>query len=271
MTQNPWLSGCYELLEHGIEHFLNDTEFDRRLAMISIDNALELAVKTYISRNLRVLNIKRKDYNNIKRDFSKLLSLILKVAPSKITEQELSSIEHNHELRNNLYHEGIGISVNKEIVKSYSEEAISLISKLYEVDLSYLVKKVGIFNFIKKFNVLENEWHRIELSMLIFILDGLLSSGLTIKERLSELASKGIISDVQYENLITIFNFIQIIKSKSDKITFQDLEKIEDLIKILREIDAFFKSIVDNKKIEKRKEKLNRIKKYSEDQFNGDY
>ena len=48
--------------------------------MISIDNALELAVKTYISRNLRVLNIKRKDYNNNnKQDFSKFLSLFLKV------------------------------------------------------------------------------------------------------------------------------------------------------------------------------------------------
>lgn len=271
MTQNPWLSGCYELLEHGIEHFLKDSEFDRRLAMISIDNALELAVKTYISRNLRVLNIKRKDYNNIKRDFSKLLSLILKVAPNKINEQELSSIEHNHELRNNLYHEGIGISVNKEIVKLYSEEAISVISKLYEVDLSYLLKKVGIFNFIKKFKVLENEWQRIELSMLIFILDGLLSSGLTIKERISELASKGIISNVQNENLIEIFNFIQMINSKTDKITFQELDKIDELIEILREIDAFFKSIVDKKKIENRKEKLKRIKRYSKDKINDYY
>ncbi len=245
MTQNPWLSGCYELLEHGIEHFLNDTEFDRRLAMISIDNALELAVKTYISRNLRVLNIKRKDYNNIKRDFSKLLSFILRVVPNKVSEQELSSIEHNHELRNNLYHEGIGISVNKEIVKSYTEEAISLISKLYEVDLSNLVNKVGIFNFIKKFNILEKGWQRIKSSMLIFILDGLLSSGLTIEERISQLASKGIISNVQNENLIEIFNFIQMINSKSDKITFQELDKIDELIRKLREIDVIFKFIVE--------------------------
>lgn len=51
------------------------------------------------------------------------------------------------------------------------------------------------------------------------------------------------------------------IKSKTDKITFQDLEKIDDLINILREIDAFLKAIVDSKKIEKRREKLNRIKK----------
>jgi hypothetical protein len=50
--QNPWLSGCYELLKHRIEHFLNDTEFDRRLLMIFIDNALELAVKTYIYQEI---------------------------------------------------------------------------------------------------------------------------------------------------------------------------------------------------------------------------
>lgn len=245
MTQNPWLSGCYELLEHGIEHFLSDTEFDRRLAMISIDNALELAVKTYLSRNLRVLNIKRKDYNNIKRDFSKLLSLILKVASNKINEQELSSIEHNHELRNNLYHEGIGITVNKEIVKSYSEEVISLISKLYEVDLSNLVNKVGVFNYVRKFNILDTKWLGIRIFMMNFILDGLLSPGLTIEEQISELASKGIISNVQNENLIEIFNFIQMINSKTNKITFKELDKIDELIEKLGEIDTFFKSIVD--------------------------
>lgn len=248
MVKNPWLSGCYELLEHGIEHFLNDTEFDRRLSMISIDNALELAVKTYISRNLRVLNIKRKDYDNIKRDFSKLLSFILKIAPLKINEQELSSIEHYHELRNNLYHEGIGMSVNKEIVKSYSEEVISLISKLYEVDLRNLIKKLEIFRYIKKFKVLEKEWRNIELSMLIFILDGDLSTDLTIVERISELASKGIISNAQNEILTKIFNFIQMINSKTSKLSFQELEKIDELIKKLREINVFFKSITEKKK-----------------------
>lgn len=98
-----------------------------------------------------------------------------------------------------------------------------------------------------------------------------LSSGLTIKERISELASKGIISNVQNENLIEIFNFIQMINSKTDKITFQELDKIDELIEILREIDAFFKSIVDKKKIENRKEKLKRIKRYSKDKINDYY
>ena len=137
MIQNPWAKGIYELLEHGIDHFLNETDFDRRLAIISIDNALELAIKTYISRNLRVFNIKRKDFNNIKQDFSKLLDLLSRIAPDKINDNEISNIEYYHNLRNNLYHEGIGISVDKNIVKSYGEDIIRFISTLLEINLKY--------------------------------------------------------------------------------------------------------------------------------------
>ena len=168
MKENPWLNGCYELLEHGISHYLNDTEFDRRIAMITIDNAIELAIKTYISKNLRALNIKRKDFDNIKQDFSKLLNLLSKIASNKINEQELSSLEFNHELRNKLYHEGLGISVNREIVKKYAEEVISLISSLYDIDLGNLINKLEIFKHLEKIVILEKEWNRTGILMLLY-------------------------------------------------------------------------------------------------------
>ena len=90
---------------------------------------------------------------------------------------------------------------------------------------------------------------------------------LTIEERISELASKGIISNVQNKNLIEIFSFIQTINSKTSKISFQELDKIDELIEKLRDINIFFKSIFDKKKIERRREKVNRIKGYTKDQF----
>ncbi len=253
MVVNPWLSGCMELLEHGIKHFLNDTEYDRREAMICIDNALELAIKTYISRNLRVLNIKRKDFNNLKQDFSKLLNLILKVIPDKISEIELSSIEHNHNLRNNLYHEGIGISINKEIVKSYGKESISLISKLYDVDLSNLIKRLEIERFIEKLKTLEKEWSRINLLILMFRLDFDLEIGeLTVKERISELSSKNIISLNQKNTLLEILAFLDMMKSKTSKISFQELEKIDYFITKAKETNVFLSSIAEEKKKERR-------------------
>jgi len=130
-----------------------------------------------------------------------------------------------------------------------------------------LIKKLEIFRYLKKFNVLEKEWRRIELSMLMFILDFDLDSDLTMEKRISELASKGIISNVQYTNLIEIFNFIQTVNSKTSKISFQELDKIDELIEKLREINVFFNSIFDKKKNERRKEKKNLIKRYSKDQF----
>lgn len=108
---------------------------------------------------------------------------------------------------------------------------------------------------------------RMGLSMLMFILDFDLDSDLTMGERISELASKGIISNIQYKNLIEIFNFVQTINSKTSKITYQELDKIDELIDKLREINVFFNSIFDKKKIERRKEKENRIKRHDRDHF----
>ena len=54
MTQRPWTSGPRELLDHAIGHLHNGGAFDYRIAMISIDNAVELAIKTYLGLPKRV-------------------------------------------------------------------------------------------------------------------------------------------------------------------------------------------------------------------------
>jgi hypothetical protein len=44
----PWTDGPRELLQHAADHLNLGADFDRRMAMISIDNAVELLVKTYL-------------------------------------------------------------------------------------------------------------------------------------------------------------------------------------------------------------------------------
>ena len=46
--KNPWIDGPRELLQHAIDHLTQGDDFDRRVAMISIDNAVELTIKTYL-------------------------------------------------------------------------------------------------------------------------------------------------------------------------------------------------------------------------------
>ena len=48
MKDKPWVSGPRELLQHGLDHLEYSTDFDARIAMISIDNAVELAIKVYL-------------------------------------------------------------------------------------------------------------------------------------------------------------------------------------------------------------------------------
>jgi hypothetical protein len=60
MGQNtllPWVSGPAEILRHGLSLLKHDSDTNRRLVMISIDNAVELMVKTYLGLPKRVTGL----------------------------------------------------------------------------------------------------------------------------------------------------------------------------------------------------------------------
>ena len=132
MSEKIWTKCLKELMNHGIEHINQGSNFDLRIAMISIDNAVELAMKTYIAKNKRVLNIARKDFKTTRMNFNNLLNVLVNFAPDKISKEELDKIEHFHIIRNNLYHEGNGITVEAHIVEEYAKSAENLISVLIE-------------------------------------------------------------------------------------------------------------------------------------------
>src|SRR4051794_28206270 len=45
----PWMRGPFELLVHAEMHRLDGDDFDRRMSMISFDNAIEVAITTYLT------------------------------------------------------------------------------------------------------------------------------------------------------------------------------------------------------------------------------
>jgi hypothetical protein len=68
----PWASGPREILQHGLNLLQKDIDTNRRLAMLSIDNAVELMVKTYLGLPKRVigLHITRPEYAEAQRKLS---------------------------------------------------------------------------------------------------------------------------------------------------------------------------------------------------------
>ena len=133
-NKHHWANGALELLNHGVNHIKDGKEFDLRIAIISIDNSVELSIKLYLSKNRRSLNLGRKEFQQSKRYFPQLLDIFGKKNRINISNEDLDAIEYYHSIRNNLYHEGAGISVQESMVKAYYALAYDLISKLFSLN-----------------------------------------------------------------------------------------------------------------------------------------
>jgi hypothetical protein len=128
-----WASGPGEILKHGLALLKEDTDTNRRLAMISIDNAVELMMKTYLGLPERItgLNIIRKEREDFSESFPKLLDALEKYASDKIVGIDLGAVEWFHRIRNELYHQGNGLTVERDKVDVYAEIANVLFVNLF--------------------------------------------------------------------------------------------------------------------------------------------
>jgi hypothetical protein len=133
----PWTSGPGEILQHGLALLQNDSDTNRRLAMIAIDNAVELTIKTYLGLPKRVtgLHISRKEFSEIAESFPGLLDALEKHARDKLAGINLGEIEWFHRLRNELYHQGNGLTVERDKVEVYAQLANVLFKNLFGSEL----------------------------------------------------------------------------------------------------------------------------------------
>jgi hypothetical protein len=134
----PWASGPAEILEHGLELLaIKDSDRNRRLAIISIDNSVELMIKTYLNLPGRItgLKISRKRYAEFSESFPKLLDAMEQYASVQLEGVDLGEVEWYHRLRNELYHQGNGLTVERRKVEVYAELAKILFKNLYGIEL----------------------------------------------------------------------------------------------------------------------------------------
>lgn len=151
MSEPYWATGPGEILRHGMSLLEIDSDSNRRLAMISIDNSVELMMQTFIQLPKRVtgVDIQRAKRDEICSGFPKLLDGIEEHASQLVQGLDLGVIEWFHRLRNQLYHQGNGLTVERTKVEAYAELARKLFRGLYGVDLQLVgskdMKKLGEF------------------------------------------------------------------------------------------------------------------------------
>jgi len=202
MSASPWASGPGEILQHGLSLLHKDSDVNRRLAMISIDNAVELMVKTFLGLPKRVtgLQIGRDKFREISESFPKLLDALEEHASDKMEGVDLGIIEWYHRLRNELYHQGNGLTVERDKVEVYAELAKILFKNLFGFDLA--VKENHAMEVLGTFML---AWTRIERAVAeIMEVRGIaFSSGRPMipLQAMRTLRDKGIISERLVQDL----------------------------------------------------------------------
>jgi hypothetical protein len=170
--------------------------------MISIDNAVELAIRTYLGLPKRVRGSEGPPRRELEaaQGFPDLLDQLEKYGEDKLSGIELGDIEWYHRLRNTLYHDGNGVTVDPEKVDAYNQIANLLFQNLF--DTSAPMEKEPppttlLGEFVLRWALLETRIRaladkhlpkrRTHLYPVVNLYDGLIAKGIVSKSLRSKL------------------------------------------------------------------------------------
>lgn len=147
MDIKPWVYGPFELLEHAEGHLTTGRDFDKRIALISYDNAIEVAITTFL--RLHPSQRGGKSYPRVKTDnwLANYHSKIDFFFNAYLQERQdafpvtLDEVIWYHNLRNELYHSGTGMVPEGRNLTGARTAAISIFSELFQVDAGLHLKK----------------------------------------------------------------------------------------------------------------------------------
>ncbi len=157
--KHTWASGVIELLSHADSHSELNSAFDKRIAFISIDNAVETAIRVFISLPSGSSGVRfpREEVTQAGDSFPKLVGLVFKHAPDRVVGLEDGDIEYYHRIRNRLYHEGTGLSVDERQLIAYRAIGSVLLENLFGVPVETEAPEASLGRLILLRNEIESQ------------------------------------------------------------------------------------------------------------------
>lgn len=134
----PWAVGPFEMLYHAESHFQNGDDFDRRIALISFDNTIEVAITTYLALHpiqRAGIEYSRVEIEKWQRNYHTKLDFFYeelgrRTLPIK-TEQ--ADVVYYHQNRNDQYHGGSAGVPEKHKLEGIREAAIWVVEVLFDI------------------------------------------------------------------------------------------------------------------------------------------
>jgi hypothetical protein len=134
----PWANGPFELLVHAEGHLRGGEDFDRRIALISFDNAIEVAITTYLTLHPIQRGNRTYPSNDVEKWLSnyhtKLDFLGVELQTRILVwEVDRSHIVWCHDHRNEQYHGGNKGTPEKTVLALIRKAALWIFGTLFDV------------------------------------------------------------------------------------------------------------------------------------------
>ncbi len=186
----PWSNGPFELIRHAEQHLRGDDDFDRRIALISFDDAVEVAVTTYLT--LHPIQRSGRNYPNadvarwLENYHSRLDFLDAELLARGLTwDVDRAHVVWVHQQRNEQYHGGNKGTPERSVLALARRTAIWVFGLLFddpqaETRLEASMAPFGQRQHDPKFDrAIDNEFGLVEIgeqpfyaSEILFSLDG---------------------------------------------------------------------------------------------------
>lgn len=241
IRDNPWASGPAEILKHAMSLLETDSDTNRRLAMILTDNAIEQTIKAFLNLPKRItgISISRKRLQEISESFPALLDALEEHASDKLEGIDLGVIEWYHRLRNELYHQGFGLTVERDKVEIYMEHGQILFKNLFGISL--FEKEEDKTPLLGRFIEL---WGRLEVSLTSTLETVTLPSQKhrPIIDIARSLRDGGIITEKEYATIIDLRIVRNLVvhgqQNHQQALTEELVAKLEEIVISLEKIES---------------------------------
>lgn len=256
----PWASSPFELIQHAEEHWKLGSDFDRRMALISFDNSIEVSITVFISLHpgqREGLPLNKDKCSTWLRNYHTKIDFLEWFNSEKQNEMLYTKdlITYYHGLRNELYHGGSRFVPNLADVEGIRSIALWVFSILFNVDdiEDVLFSALDILDAPTRTDIDSKE---VKLLKNIAAIQGSLDEILTLAsqsfspesiKRLTltekwEKYKKLVSGDTkQFDNLVTE------LESARNEIT-NDQIKVNDISQVLTESDKLLDQALENLK-----------------------
>ncbi|MCK4306329.1 MAG: hypothetical protein KAY24_18960 [Candidatus Eisenbacteria sp.] len=134
----PWARSAFELIVHAETHLRDGGDFDRRIAHIGFDNAIEVAITTYLSLNpiqRGGKTYKRDDVEEWLRNYHTKLKFLAEEAKTRGCTLRVPNDEiiFYHNIRNSQYHAGGPGVPESEHLAALRTATLDVFSLLFDV------------------------------------------------------------------------------------------------------------------------------------------